>query len=288
MASTVAAPAPGAVGPDSATLGGGGALIALVGALIVPALAPAYGYAGLAASWLISAVLLVAFCALVGVAINGRPAGVLIDNRNRVSLSKFQAAAWSVVVLSALITAVFARIGARETDAAGITLPAELLAAMGISATSLVAAPAILSLKSAETPTEGQEADTASKLGDDPNNLASVGKVYARSDPADAEWFDMFRGEEVSNAASPDLSKVQQFLITVAVLAAYGATLWAWFAAGPDPKLPHQAWLAGFPAFSPNLAWLVGISSAGYLAYKAAPHGSTASAAASGDDDAVG
>jgi hypothetical protein len=268
--------------------GGIAAFLALAGAFIVPALpdGPA-----LPVAWAISAILLVVFCALIGIAISGRPAGLIIDNRNRVSLSKLQAAAWSIVVLSAFVAAVFFRLRQLPSGAADIDIPQELLAVMGISATSLVAAPVILSLKSSETPVDGQEADTAGKLGDNINSNASVGKVYARGDATDAQWLDIFRGEEVSNAASPDLSKLQQFLITVVVLAVYSGAIWGMFAASGTPKAIATG-ITSLPKFSEHLAWLVGISHAGYLAYKAAPHGASAGpstpAAAGPSDDAVG
>ena len=268
------------------------AFVALAGSFAVIAAPPSPQF-GLPVQWAISAALLVVFCAFIGVAISGRPAGLIIDNRNRVSLSKLQAAAWSVIVLSALATAVFSRIRLGSDQPVNIDLPGQLLAVMGISATSLVAAPVILSLKGGETPAAGQEVATAAKLGDDPDSLSSVGKVYARANASDAQWLDLFRGEEVSNAASPDLSKLQQFLITVVVLIAYGASLWALFSGKPPADSPHD-WPKSLPSFSDNMAWLVGISHAGYLAYKAAPHGASAGApttaptAPPAQDNAVG
>src|SRR5262245_29435024 len=56
-------------------------------------------------AWLATTIIIVGIIMLLGIMINGRPAGALIDNRNRVSLSKFQATTWTVFVLSALITA---------------------------------------------------------------------------------------------------------------------------------------------------------------------------------------
>ncbi len=51
-------------------------------------------------------VLLALELTVIGVLVNGRPAGAFIDNRNRISLSKLQAAAWTVVVLGAFSTTV--------------------------------------------------------------------------------------------------------------------------------------------------------------------------------------
>jgi len=265
--------------PSTAAEGGMLAFFALIGIFALPRFVPDAQVA-----WALSAVALVLFCVGVGLAVNGRPAGLVIDVRNRVSLSKFQAAAWTVLVLSALITAAMVRLGmsSHAGNVLDIIIPSNLLAAMGISATSLVATPVVLSQKRNQTPVDGMEAQTADKLGDAPSSLASDGKVYGRNDPALARWMDMFRGDEVNTAASPDLSKVQQFLVTIVVLMAYGGGLWTMFGTTSADQL------TSLPDFSSQMAWLVGISHAGYLAYKAAPHGATADPAASVPETAVG
>jgi hypothetical protein len=250
------------------------AVIAFAGAFLVPGLGTSYGIS-LPWAWLISAALLATFCTGVGLAISGRPAGVIIDNRNRISLSKLQAVAWSIIVLSAWLTCAFARVSQGFKSPIDVDLTPDLLAVMGISATSLVAAPTILSLKSNETPPAGQAAATATKLGEPASNVVPAGKVYARTKASDAKWLDMVRGEEVSNAASPDLSKIQQLLITVVTLVVYSASLWAMFGSAYSPAM-KETWLATLPAFDAHMVWLIGISHAGYLAYKAAPHGSSA------------
>jgi len=230
-----------------------------------------------AAAWLVSLAAMTAFAGAVGWAINNRPAGLIIDNRNRVSLSKLQAMAWTLMVLSALATAVITRIRLGFADPVDITVPQELLAVMGISATSLVAAPMLLSLKANEDPPPGQVATTAAKLGDDGHGHG-VGKVYARTSASRASWLDLFRGDDTGNAASPDLSKMQQFLITVVVLIIYASGLWKAFA-GPEfvtDESNAAPFFTAFPALSTSMVWLVGISHAGYLAYKAAPHGASA------------
>src|SRR5262249_8427644 len=149
--------------------------------------------------------------------VKGRLAGVIIDNRNRVSLSKLQALAWSVVVLSALLSAAITRVLYHAAKPLDIDIPPELLAVRGISPTSVVATPVILGLKQQQTGSEDVADATADKLGDE--NPTPSGLVYGRADPKDADWLDIFRGEEISNAASADLGKIQQFLITVIILA---------------------------------------------------------------------
>ncbi|WP_397453365.1 hypothetical protein [Pseudomonas sp. NA-150] len=226
-----------------------------------------------AQAWAVTALALVLFCAGIGYGINGHYYGLLIDNRNRVSLSKLQASAWTVLVLSALLAAAMARVKLNAQSPIDIDIPPALLAVMGISATSLVATPIILSAKDDGTAPGTKAEQTAEKLGDT-HNLASSGRVYARSDPDHARWLDIFRGDEVGNAASPDLSKLQQFLITAVTLIIYASALWHLFDTPPDSAKSIDCYLNTLPVFSAHMAWLIGISHAGYLTYKAAPHGS--------------
>jgi len=269
-------------GPAALALGGTMPKLAAAGAAIF-ALLVAFGAPSVienpSTAWLWSLAGMTAFAMVVGVAINKRPAGLIIDNRNRVSLSKLQALAWTLMVLSALATAAIYRIRLGFEDPVAITIPQELLAAMGISAASLVAAPVVLSLKSNEEPAPGQVAHTETALGDT-GHTRHVGKVYGRASPKKASWLDLFRGDDTGNAASPDLSKMQQFLITAVVLIVYASGIWKALA-GPEYVTDESnaaAFFSTFPALSTSMVWLIGISHAGYLAYKAAPHSATAPA----------
>jgi hypothetical protein len=260
--------------------GGGFGALAVVAILLLVAAETVLAWQGhrqpglAAPAWAAALLLILAFTIFTGYAINSQPAGLLIDNRNRVSLSKFQALCWTILVVSALATVAAARIAHGGLDAADIDIPGELLAALGISATSLVATPALLSLKSGGTPPTAQEvAKTADKLDMDSFQINPTGRVFSRLRADGARWLDMFRGEDVSNAGSPDLSKIQQFLLTLILLGVYAAALLQMFLdAGPgNPLLFGRT--ARLPSLSPNFIWLMGISHASYLAYKAVPHG---------------
>ena len=84
-------------------------------------------------------VLLAVELLVIGLLVNGRAIGAFIDNRNKISLSKLQAGAWTVIVLAALATvAVYNLVGQPEgsgTTDLNLSIPGELLLAMGISAT---------------------------------------------------------------------------------------------------------------------------------------------------------
>lgn len=218
------------------------------------------------AAFIITAVALVVLLSLIGREIKQRPGGIVIDNRNRISLSKLQVTAWTVLIIAGLITAAAIRLYNGATDPLGIVIGPDLLIVMGMSAASMVATPAILSLKTSEPATVNELLDAA-QVG----NVAAVGRVHGRPSPAQASWADIFRGDEVANANAPDLGKIQQLLITGLLLTYYAIQLgrMCWF--GDEGE--HS--LNALPTFDESMVWLLGISHAGYLGYKAAPHSST-------------
>src|ERR1043165_9815753 len=60
--------------------------------------------------FLLVMVLMLAFCVLLGVVICGEPLGVLINNQNLISLSRFQTVIWTIIIMSALLVIAMARI----------------------------------------------------------------------------------------------------------------------------------------------------------------------------------
>jgi hypothetical protein len=105
--------------------------------------------------WGVTIVFMVVLLALAGHEINGQWFGVLIDSRNKVSLSRLQITLWTVLVLSSYLTIALPRVSAMvgETptlDVANvldIRFPEELIVAMGISAASFAGSSLIQSNK---------------------------------------------------------------------------------------------------------------------------------------------
>lgn len=235
------------------------ALLAIVaGAVANIVLAAGTGNAKLAA-WLATVAMIVLLCACIGRAVAARWDGVLINDSNRVSLSRLQMFAWTVLVLSAVITIASSNIAlVGSTAALIITIPNELLAAMGIAAASLAATPALLTLK-----------------GSDPGTGRSM--AAGNGAPQAASWLEIFCGDEKSDAHIPDLSKIQQFLITLVLVGIYGVAIGSMLlhptappaAVPPAPPLPNGTFWT-LPPLNANFVWLLGISHAGYLGYKAA------------------
>jgi hypothetical protein len=117
--------------------------------------------------------LLVMFFILIGIAICRDPLGILINEQNVISLSRFQTAFWTVVVVSAFIVIAMARIkngviadedSAELADPLNIALGKDLLALLGISAASLVGSPLIAATKKSKTPDQKAVVATARQM----------------------------------------------------------------------------------------------------------------------------
>ncbi len=225
--------------------------------------------------WVATALPLLGLLVLVGHGIVGRWPGALIDGRNRISLARLQMATWTVLVLSAFFTTVLWRIAAAEPDALNVAIPYELWLAMGLSITSLVAAPLILHTKTGKAP-NGQELDQTLALREvqgassaQGGQEGAQGQLLVKARPQAADWSDLFQGEETGNAAQLDLGKVQMFFFTVVLALTYAAALAAAFTT-IAPALP-----TGLPPLQPSAVALLGLSHAGYLVNKALPHSLT-------------
>jgi hypothetical protein len=237
-------------------------------------------------TWFCTAVLLLLAIMVMGGAVNGRFEGVLIDSRNRISLSKFQMLLWTVVVLSALtvvaawnITHSYIPVGEGKSGPLDIDIPTDLLYAMGIAAASFIGAPSLLQLK-VNQDTSGKTMDAAEKrLGLTSDQATATGRVHKLCSPLLASWTDMFLGDDIGNAGSADLSKVQQFSITMLIVGLYIGSMWSVLGALVGKPGP----ISTLPPLSEGFVMLMAISHASYLAYKIVPHERTADGDDGGD-----
>jgi hypothetical protein len=97
-------------------------------------------------------VALLLFIILLGGVISSRPLGIFINDRNLVSLSRFQMVMWTVLILSAYFTLAIHRVRDGTADPLAIGMDWHLWALMGISTTSLVGTPLLLSPKAQKEP----------------------------------------------------------------------------------------------------------------------------------------
>ena len=252
-------------------------------------------------------VLLVLFCMMLGIIICKQPLGILISEQNVISLSRFQTVLWTVVIISGFLVIAMARIkngvmagddSAELGDPLNIVLGKDLLGLLGITATSLVGSPLISAIKKNKRPAADAAEKTAKEmvnLNNVPDSVAKAGAavapnaskkfvqhtdeiaaaiernaeglLYKNPTVSDANFTDMFEGNEVGNAAHVDLAKVQMFFFTMAVAIAYVVGLW-------DIISTEAIYGANFtfPSVSNGLVGVLGISNFGYLAGKAVDH----------------
>ncbi len=197
--------------------------------------------------------------------------GLLVDERNKVSLSRLQMTLWTVVILSGFLTAALSNLAAGQTSPLSIAIPHELWLLMGISTTSLVGSPLIKSTKITKKPNEAEKTSTLtlmSQEGLDTSIVATKGLIVVNTTLEAARWSDLFKGEESGNAAQLDLSKVQMFFFTLILVLAYAVALGNAFSG-------NVAKIDGLPALAPGMVTLLGISHAGYLVHKGIPHSET-------------
>lgn len=215
-------------------------------------------------NWLINLVLFLLFIIILGDGITGRWSGLLIDDRKKMSLSRLQTIAWTVLILSAFVTAALTNISAKGdlSKVLNIGIPQSLWILLGISTTALVGSPLVLSIKK-------NQPDQPPPGGND-GKKDTVGSVVVNTDIKDASWSDIFTGEEVSNDNILDLGKVQMFYFTVLLVFTYGLMLAMVFTGS-------NQLIQGFPDPGQGAAGLLGISQAAYLVNKAVPRPATGS-----------
>jgi hypothetical protein len=203
-------------------------------------------------TWMVSLVLLTCIVVIIGRGVTGRWCGFLIDENNKMSLARLQAVLWSLLILSAFLAAALTNLHiemfSNPTGALAITLPAELFALLGISGTSLVGAQFIVYAKSQK-----------------------LEHIAANAALNQADWYDMFKGDDAANTDYLDLSKLQMFYITIILILVYGIALAAMFMGG-NAKSPL---ITALPSLSAAMVALLAISHAGYLVYKAVPRAQT-------------
>jgi hypothetical protein len=224
-------------------------------------------------AWLVIMLMLALSMIVAGHGIRQLWRGVLIDERQQLSLSRLQLVLWTILILGGYLTAVLANLQNSVEDPVAVAIPAELWAVLGISVTSLVGAPLIRKPKKdrVEDTKEFQRTQKRAMAQGVPGAKTAVsdGQIVEKLDPKDSSVGDMFRGEEVGNWASVDLSKLQMFYFTAILVLAYAFSLGTLLANAADQPITE------FPAVDQSFVALLGISHAGYLSFKAVPHSGT-------------
>lgn len=220
---------------------------------------------------LITASLLVMMIVL-GKATTSSSLGILINERNVMSLARFQTAVWTVIILGAYMTFAMVRIkmmanglpaGSPVADPLAIQMDWHLWALLGISTTSLVGAPLILSSKTTQTPSATATQQAAQMVNESPATLDAnrQGTLYANAKLSDARITDLFEGDELINTARLDLAKVQMFYFTIIAALCFFVMVFNMLVGG-NSNLDH------LPLLPDGFVAVLGISHAGYLTSK--------------------
>jgi hypothetical protein len=239
------------------------ALSILVCVAIV-AVAPRFAaHNAIAVLW-IEVAALTALMIAVGTSVTQRFWGILINERNVMSLSRFQAVLWTVLILADYATILLGRAwqGMSLVDAKDLLRP-DLLALMGISYASAVGTSIVHANKSGKPTPVNAVADAQANLNDTSGSFtAAQGVMYKNKDFSDANVGDMFQGDELADAHTTDLSKVQMFFFTIVSAVVFLGTADAMFA---NMKSIGDVLIPQLPE---NLIALMGISHAAYLGNK--------------------
>jgi hypothetical protein len=67
-------------------------------------------------TWVVALILLGVFAAVAGQGITGLWRGLLIDERNKISLARLQLTLWTIVVLSGFLTAALSNLAAQQPN----------------------------------------------------------------------------------------------------------------------------------------------------------------------------
>ena len=163
--------------------------------------------------------------------------GVFIDERNRISLSRFQLISWVVLLVSGLFSAGLTNTAPplNPNGPLAITIPPQIWALLGLGGLSAVAAPGLLKARQ-----------------------RLHGDVELRLSVDDAKWIDLILSD--TNPAVVDITKVQQLAFTVLLLAVYAGGLWCDMLGG--------AMIDKFPPVDTGFVALLTISHATYLGGK--------------------
>ncbi len=191
-------------------------------------------------AWAVVAAVLLAYAGWLGVQSKGKVLGMIIDNRGRMSLSRFQIALWSVLVISLIAGVWFGRWVDGVDSPADFEIPSELLLLMGISLGSGVAASAIKNEKDKD-----------------------AGRGVVLNIAAEPRVSQMFQADEGGDPTEVDITKFQNLAITVILVAAYLAAVFALFSDLGDP-----ADIDALPLLDGSFATLLAISHAAYLGGK--------------------
>ena len=195
---------------------------------------------------------------VIGVRVTGRAFGILIDTRKKVSLSQFQIALWTWILLSGFSAIVIGRLLAGAEDPLAVVWDERLWGLLGISVGSTLASGAVKTVKKSKQPAPPALAALAAL----PADTTRQGLLVLNQTISNATIWDMFRGEEQPDYTLVDIGKVQMFLFTLVAALAYLGALFRLVSGSSAEDI------TAMPTLDQGLLFILGISHVGYLGNK--------------------
>jgi len=273
----VAAPAAPAAAPAAATSDMprkpiSGSKSVVLGALIVVTLVVAW-FVVPGWNWVLSVATLTIFLMYLGYALTTRLLGFLINERKLMSLSRFQMALWTVLIIAAYLVIALMRVKAGVANPLVVTIDWQIWTLLGISTASLVGTPLLNDSKRKKEPGKDDQSkeEILAKAGQPFDQTSTVvdknrdGLLYGNSSIDDARFTDLFEGDELSNSRFIELGQVQMFFFTVLVALVYAVQVFHLISSPGLATAPE----ASLPLLPEGLLALMGVSNAGYLGNKA-------------------
>ncbi len=221
--------------------------------------------AHMTSAWLVIMILMLAFMVIFSHGITGDWRSLLIDGRFRMSLSRLQLLSWTLLILSALLAAVYKNLGLNSSTPLEIKIPSELWVLMGISTASAISAPAVMANKRKVQPDAKEKKAVRTAMKHQHNTVPDLDGVILKNRRfKDARWGDLLKGDEAGNAVSVDLGKIQMFFFSFIIVVSYGIAV--------AKLLAGDGQITNLPAVDEGMNVLLGISHTGYLANKAVAH----------------
>ena len=219
--------------------------------------------------WLIELMVFASLFAALGLGNKGYWFGILVDGRNKISLSRLQIIVWTILFVATFFVIYTWNIGhppkAGLAMALNLKVPDAVWVLMGLAGVSAAGSPLILSSKGAPDPGGAQPPAPS-----DPDKFLD-GIVAKRKDRARPKWSDIVLGDDAANCEVIDVSKVQQLFLSLVAVVVYGFAI-AQTMVVAAPLTGPLVSIDELPGMNSGFLTLIAASHATYLAYKAVPH----------------
>jgi hypothetical protein len=199
-------------------------------------------------AWLTAVVAMTIVMALIGKAYTGRVTGLLIDWRNRMSLSRLQLALWTILVsTSVLVSCLFNLQEENYEEALNIGIDYHLIIILVLAASSNLLSQRLIWLRlERHGATVLRRQSQPGALDGPEDTWTATNMVLRNRDLSDADWSDLVRSDNANDQNRIDIAKAQFLLVTLVFVGIYAIGFWDMFRAGElESQILHSPRIAG-------------------------------------------